>query len=57
VIEGMAIEIRNAAIARVWIYSPGEFVGDADFFVIERNGRLHPMPEWHERAMPILEDC
>jgi hypothetical protein len=57
VIEGIAIELRNATIARVWIYSSGEFVGDADFFVIRPNGQLRPMPEWNDYPMSILEDC
>jgi hypothetical protein len=55
VIEGIAIEIRNGALARVWIYSPGDFVGDADYFVIEQNRHLRPMPEWGDLPMPIVE--
>ena len=55
VVEGIAIEIRNAALARVWIYSPGEFIGDADYFVIRPNGQLRPMPAWDDHPMPIVE--
>jgi hypothetical protein len=56
VIEGIVIEIRDAALVRVWIYLPGEFVGDADYFVIRQDGQLRPMPEWNDRPMPIV-DC
>jgi hypothetical protein len=56
-IEGIAIEIRNGSLARVWIYSPGEFVGDADYFVVRQDGQLCPMPEWNNHPMPILKDC
>jgi hypothetical protein len=56
-LEGIAVEIRSGALSCVWIYSPGEFTGNADYFVINLNGQLRPLPEWDDRPMPILTDC
>src|SRR5262249_1973972 len=33
VLDGIAIEIRDGILTRVWIYSHGEFTGQADYFI------------------------
>jgi hypothetical protein len=57
VLEGIAIEIRDTALARVWLYSPGEFTGQADYCIVRSDRRLRAMPEWDSRSMPIRADC
>ena len=56
-IEGVAIEIKHNIIMKVWIYTPEELDQSVDYYVVEGNGEIRPMPEWNDHIMIVRNDC
>ena|SRR5579875_556172 len=50
-LEGAVVEIRNGVITRAWIYQPGEFDNDVDYYILQADGTRKPMPEWEDHPM------
>lgn len=53
-IEGVAIEIKHNIITKVWIYKLDQSV---DYYVVEEDDEIRPMPEWSDHIMPVINDC
>ncbi len=56
-LEGAAVEIRDGVIKRAWIYKPGEFDNAVYDYLIQADGTLKPMPDWHDHPMSRKRDC
>jgi hypothetical protein len=47
-IAGAAIEIRQSRIQRAWIFAPGLFDRATEYYVIDLDEAVYPMPAWTE---------
>jgi hypothetical protein len=56
-IEGAAIEIRDGVIQRAWVYRSGELDNQVEYFILQPDGGVKPMPEWNDHPMGIVNTC
>jgi hypothetical protein len=54
---GATLEVKDGRIIRAWLARPDEFDDTIEYYIIEADGSLKPMPEWNEQGTFETSDC